>query len=1744
MMDRLKLDEDPLGILVDPTRFCSMVGSIMYLTASRPDLVFVVCMCARYQASPTKKYLEALKRVFWYLRGTINWGLWYPKDTAMALTAYADADHAGCQDTRRSTSGSAQFLGDKLILWMRSQLTDYGFVFNTIPLYCDNRSAIALCCNNIQHSRSKHIDIRHHFIREQVEKGVVELYFVTTDYQLADIFTKALPRERFEFLLPRLGMKNIMADLNIPVEQAPAVAPPTRTDDQILPLSKAFTASSTIPAIYIQQFWDTMCFNSSTGLYSCQLDEQWFNLHKDILRDALNITPANDNNPFVAPPSSDTVIEYVNTLGYPSTLKNVSAMSVNALYQPWRAILSMINMCLTGKTAGFDRPRHPVLQILWGIIHRSNIDYTERIWEEFVQSIQTFLTDKKNLAMAARGKKKTAHLLIPSVRFTKLIIHHLRTKHNIHPRTGSPLHYSHEESILNTLRFVGKDGREIFGMSIPDALLTDEIKGAPYYAEKEGATESSEATKVTKPKAAKATKPVDKKRKLVKETLNEPSPAKRSKGGLVTKKLKPKSPLKLVDEPSDEGVSVEEPAYNEEDANLQRALELSLMEQGAQSQGPARLVVIKEPESGRIQPLPEASKINARNQEGQAGPNPGIQYEGQAGPNPGEPDEGQAGPKPGIAAESQLQTSHVENLKLPTKDQVILEEPVNSTRILSSLQNLDKDLSFTDQFFVEKPHEEESGKTNAETEVQSMVSVPIHQDTSLVPPLTTPVIDLKTMQSDSSLPTSIATTLIMFIPTNEEARKKRRKRRDVLRTPPGSPPSPPSPPPPPASTSSAPVAQQQGSKAPSLSKTAASASQSMAWTTSDTRFESTNFMAAQELSPSDSLMQDDSIPDEQVLLFDDEDSRNDHLPKADSRQDWWKLLPEEERPETPELAWTIPSSHKSDVENNWASALATTYEPPAENSLLAKTGDMMTFLKWYCQQVNKTELTQADFKGQAYEVVKAFYPDVIHLYKGSCLALSISKMKAASYPDFGLELLVPEQMWIDDVCTYDVSAKYGTLTGGLLDRTYSRYGYDYLSKFVLRRADHQEHTIAEKDFKNMYPSDFEDLNLLLLQGHLDHISSSDKRIYQTQLNLTKPGWDATGYDFKHDYTIIESPRAVVFSSQGIQDKAAQSGFSDYRPISLISCVYKVISKLLASRLAKVIGSVISPNQSTFIKGRQILDDCLIANEIVRMDKLEDQSLLLFKVNFEKAFDSVNWNFLLYVMRQTGFGHKLVQEADSVMSSDSASSEVTYTSISSHGDPLAWVVYLFGLQELDSPEAAPASQDYVPGPEEPEQAPHSPDYVPGPEYPGYLTLADDEIVAEDQSYADDASPIALSLGYVADSDPEEDSEDGPVDYPADGGDDDDDDDSSDDYEEEEEASEEEDEHLAPADSVVAPVVDLAPMPFPSEVEVERLLALPTPPPSPLISLLPPSAEECLARCLAAPALPSSPLPRVPHPYGSPNHVRAPRGFRAVMGRLRASLPFTHHPLHPSPPLPPLSSSLYLPPPVPTSLPLPSPPLPLLPASLFIPPPVNRREDIPEAKLPPCKRLCMTALISRFEVGESSTAAARPTGGHRTNYGFIGTLDAKTRRQRAEEVGYGIKDVWVDTTEAVEEDLYALVEDAQDKQTRLSQRVDILIEDREFHQENVLLMEQEALVSREAWAQSVGLSSAVHHELHAYRTHTQIQDYRIASQESLTATLVAQISLLQGQLSAALGQIQALQARDPTHADDPEGADSCA
>nr|GFA57047.1 hypothetical protein [Tanacetum cinerariifolium] len=247
MVEKSKLDEDKEGKAIDPSHYHGMIGTLLYLTASRHDLQFAICMCARYQARPIEKH-----------------------DSSVALTAFAYADHAGCQDTHRSTSGRLRFLGERLISWSSKMqksaaISNYGLGFNKIPMYCDNKSAIALCCNNVQHSRSKHIDIRCHFIKEQVENGVIKLYFVNTEYQLADLFTKALGRDRIEFLINKLGMrKAIQADCDVkatnivlqglPPEyasQAPSSTPLSITypshDFQFSVNHNVYNASSSIP---------------------------------------------------------------------------------------------------------------------------------------------------------------------------------------------------------------------------------------------------------------------------------------------------------------------------------------------------------------------------------------------------------------------------------------------------------------------------------------------------------------------------------------------------------------------------------------------------------------------------------------------------------------------------------------------------------------------------------------------------------------------------------------------------------------------------------------------------------------------------------------------------------------------------------------------------------------------------------------------------------------------------------------------------------------------------------------------------------------------------------------------------------------------------------------------------------------------------------------------------------------------------------------------------------------------------------------------------------------------------------------------------------------------------------------------------------------------------------------------------------------------------------------------------------
>ncbi|GKC60851.1 hypothetical protein Tco_1088449 [Tanacetum coccineum] len=356
---------------------------------------------------------------------------------------------------------------------------------------------------------------------------------------------------------------------------------------------------------------------------------------------------------------------------------------------------------------------------------------------------------------------------------------------------------------------------------------------------------------------------------------------------------------------------------------------------------------------------------------------------------------------------------------------------------------------------------------------------------------------------------------------------------------------------------------------------------------------------------------------------------------------------------------------------------------------------------------------------------------------------------------------------------------------------------------------------------------------------------------------------------------------------------------------------------------------------------------------------------------------------------------------------------------------------------DEEPVAPPSPDYIPGPEDPQTPPvpqdederepmfvqaHDPDYVPEPIYPDYIPLEDEhEFPAKEQPLPPVDSPTVESPGYVIRSDPEEDpeeyeddeTEDGPVDYPmdeGDDGDDDDDDSSGDDADcEDEDDEDEEEEHLAPADSaIVVPVDEPASISLPPEAEVERLLAMTTSSPSPPISLSPPSAGERLIRSMAPPVHASP--PPVPSPLlpssGCPTQIQTLRiaSTQALIDAVTAALP--------------------------------SSPLPPLPLSLYIPPPVDRRDDIPESEQPPCKRLYLSTLGSRYEVKKSSTA--RPTRGRGIDYRFVSTVDAEERVTELAELH-----------EHDTQDLYALLEDAQDSRSRISQRTHQSLSDHRDH-----------------------------------------------------------------------------------------------
>nr|GEY28363.1 hypothetical protein [Tanacetum cinerariifolium] len=504
-----------------------------------------------------------------------------------------------------------------------------------------------------------------------------------------------------------------------------------------------------------------------------------------------------------------------------------------------------------------------------------------------------------------------------------------------------------------------------------------------------------------------------KKRKLVIEISNKPSPARESRPGLVSKRRKPISSLRLVDESMAEDEGLAGPNPDE------------------QAEGHAR----PNPDNAAAsQPLPSPVV--------HAGPNlehMDLEVEDvSTQPHPEQMDEGFT-----ATAYPKVQ----ENLKLTVKEQVILEEPASSSGTLSSLQHLTKDLNFGDLFFNDKPSEADNEKTTAETEAESMVSVTIQQDTSSIPLMTTPMINLTSRPESPNRIGELEHIMTNLIQDNKHleerldshgARLYTLENLDI--------PQQPTPPPPPAGPSGASGSLQVPPPPPPPSST-----------------------------------------NQEAQSFDDEDIGNAHIPK-----------------------------------NNWASALASTYSPPLEDSLLVQNGDIAMFMDW-------------------------FYLEYLrYSSKGSRPALSISKMKVAYYPDVGLEQMVPDQMWIEEEGKYDIAAMYGISHWWFqrqrfyIDRhtsegdrravrthmrilsivrieVFSMYGYDYMKKIVLRHLNH----LPPKDKKILTTA----VNLwtrhLVIRQRVEDFQLGIES-YQTQLNLTKPRWDATGFEYKHGYTIDEA----------------------------------------------------------------------------------------------------------------------------------------------------------------------------------------------------------------------------------------------------------------------------------------------------------------------------------------------------------------------------------------------------------------------------------------------------------------------------------------------------------------------------------------------------------------------------------------------------------------------------------------------
>ncbi|KAJ9545288.1 hypothetical protein OSB04_024995 [Centaurea solstitialis] len=466
MAPPLSLDKDPKGKPVDVTLYRGMIGSLLYLTASRPDIMYSTCLCARYQAEPKESHLTAVKRIFRYLKGTPNLGLWYSKDSGFDLTASSDSDFAGCKIDRKSTTGGCHLLGGKLVswtskkqnsmststaeveyvaagiccaqvLWLRNLLQDYDIQLSKIPIYCDNTSAIAIANNPVLHSKTKHIEVRYHFIRDHVMNGDIELHFVPTEYQLADLFTKPLDVTRFNMLISELGMMAATTSTSLDAQLSseattlltatgslPIVIPqhdlqfkannliglfdiPASKDylkparDFLLnsPLKTAFTLNTAPNKPLLLQLWSTATAAQERNSKGKMHEVIKFQIKDDIISFGIgtlrNVLKFPKKEKFPPPPSSDEIIEFLDAIGYnwpvkegAPLVKTAATVHKTGLNVTFYYIWNTFGLCLTGKTGSTEQFPTVIQNMVYSAIKNRKFDYVRCIWDDMIKKIK------------------------------------------------------------------------------------------------------------------------------------------------------------------------------------------------------------------------------------------------------------------------------------------------------------------------------------------------------------------------------------------------------------------------------------------------------------------------------------------------------------------------------------------------------------------------------------------------------------------------------------------------------------------------------------------------------------------------------------------------------------------------------------------------------------------------------------------------------------------------------------------------------------------------------------------------------------------------------------------------------------------------------------------------------------------------------------------------------------------------------------------------------------------------------------------------------------------------------------------------------------------------------------------------------------------------------------------------------------------------------------------------------------